>query len=161
MVAIKIAAILIFVLGAARAVNTANWHPFLPNGFSGAHRLGHRLLHLHRFDSVSTAAEECRNPQRDLPFGIIMTLVICAVLYISVALVLTGIAPWRSLTGQAPVADALKAWVQRNPAVGEYRGHFGDALVAAGISIRAGADLVCDVPRRAAAESILEGAPGV
>jgi APA family basic amino acid/polyamine antiporter len=60
------------------------------------------------FDSVSTAAEECKNPQRDLPFGIIMTLVVCAVLYISVALVLTGIAPWRTLTGDAPVADALK-----------------------------------------------------
>jgi APA family basic amino acid/polyamine antiporter len=97
-VAIKIAAILIFVLGAARAVNTANWHPFLPNGFSGV-LTGSAIVFFTYigFDSVSTAAEECRNPQRDLPFGIIMTLVICAVLYISVALVLTGIAPWRSL----------------------------------------------------------------
>jgi APA family basic amino acid/polyamine antiporter len=61
------------------------------------------------FDSVSTAAEECRRPQRDLPFGIIMTLVICALLYISVALVLTGIAPWNTLNNAAPVANALKA----------------------------------------------------
>ena len=109
MVVIKIAAILIFVIGAARAVNTANWHPFLPNGFPGV-LTGAAIVFFTYigFDSVSTAAEECRNPQRDLPFGIIMTLVVCALLYISVALVLTGIAPWRTLTGDAPVADALK-----------------------------------------------------
>ena len=109
MVVIKIAAILIFVFGAARAVNTANWHPFLPNGFPGV-LTGAAIVFFTYigFDSVSTAAEECRNPQRDLPFGIIMTLVICAILYIAVALVLTGIAPWRTLTGDAPVADALK-----------------------------------------------------
>jgi len=58
---------------------------------------------------VSTAAEECRRPQRDLPIGIIATLVICAVLYISVALVLTGIAPYNTLDNAAPVANALKA----------------------------------------------------
>jgi APA family basic amino acid/polyamine antiporter len=109
MVLIKIAAILIFVIGAARAVNTTNWHPFMPNGFSGV-MTGAAIVFFTYigFDSVSTAAEECRRPQRDLPFGIIMTLVICAVLYISVALVLTGVAPWRTLTGEAPVADALK-----------------------------------------------------
>ncbi len=109
MVMIKIAAILIFVIGAARAVNTANWHPFLPNGFSGV-MTGAAIVFFTYigFDSVSTAAEECRQPQRDLPFGIIMTLVVCALLYISVSLVLTGIAPWRTLTGEAPVADALK-----------------------------------------------------
>jgi APA family basic amino acid/polyamine antiporter len=109
MVAIKIAAILIFIFGAARAVNTANWHPFLPNGFSGV-MTGAAIVFFTYigFDSVSTAAEECKRPQRDLPFGIIMTLIICAALYIAVALVLTGIAPWRTLTGEAPVADALK-----------------------------------------------------
>ena len=61
------------------------------------------------FDSVSTAAEECRRPQRDLPIGIMATLVICAVLYTSVAVVLTGIADWKSLNNAAPVANALKA----------------------------------------------------
>ena len=93
MVLIKIAAILIFVIGAAHAVNTANWHPFLPNGFSGV-LTGAAIVFFTYigFDSVSTAAEECRNPQRDMPFGIITTLIICAVLYIAVALVLTGIA---------------------------------------------------------------------
>ena len=109
MVAVKIAAILIFVFGAARAVNTANWHPFMPNGFSGV-LTGAAIVFFTYigFDSVSTAAEECRNPQRDLPFGIIMTLVVCAVLYISVALVLTGIARYDTLNNAAPVATALK-----------------------------------------------------
>jgi basic amino acid/polyamine antiporter, APA family len=109
MVAVKIAAILIFVIGAARAVNTTNWRPFFPNGFPGV-LTGAAIVFFTYigFDSVSTAAEECKRPQRDLPIGIIMTLVVCAVLYIAVALVLTGIAPWRTLTGEAPVADALK-----------------------------------------------------
>ena len=79
MVLIKIAAILIFVIGAARAVNTENWHPFLPNGFSGV-LTGAAIVFFTYigFDSVSTAAEECKHPQRDLPFGIIATLVVCA-----------------------------------------------------------------------------------
>ena len=110
MVAIKIVAILIFVFGAARAVNTANWHPFLPNGFSGV-LTGSAIVFFTYigFDSVSTAAEECHRPQRDLPFGIIMTLVVCALLYIAVALVLTGIARYDTLNNAAPVANALKA----------------------------------------------------
>ena len=110
MVLIKIAAILIFVIGAAHAVNTANWHPFLPNGFSGM-LTGAAIVFFTYigFDSVSTAAEECRTPQRDLPVGIIATLIVCAALYISVALVLTGIANWKTLNTAAPVADALKA----------------------------------------------------
>ncbi len=110
MVAVKIAAILIFVIGAAHAVNTANWHPFLPNGYSGM-LTGAAIVFFTYigFDSVSTAAEECHHPQRDLPVGIITTLIVCAALYISVALVLTGIANWRTLNSAAPVADALKA----------------------------------------------------
>jgi APA family basic amino acid/polyamine antiporter len=110
MVAIKIAAILIFVLGASRAVRAGNWHPFLPNGFQGV-LTGAAIVFFTYigFDSVSTAAEECRRPQRDLPLGIILTLVICALLYIAVALVLTGIQDWRTLNNAAPVANALKA----------------------------------------------------
>jgi APA family basic amino acid/polyamine antiporter len=110
MVVIKIAAILIFVIGAAHAVNTANWHPFLPHGYSGM-LTGAAIVFFTYigFDSVSTAAEECRNPQRDLPVGIIATLVVCAALYISVALVLTGIVNWKTLNSAAPVADALKS----------------------------------------------------
>ncbi len=110
MVLIKIAAILIFVIGAGHAVNTANWHPFLPHGFSGM-LTGAAIVFFTYigFDSVSTAAEECRNPQRDMPGGIIATLLVCAALYIAVALVLTGIANWKTLGSAAPGADALKA----------------------------------------------------
>ncbi len=110
MVGVKIAAILIFVIGAGHAVNTMNWHPFLPNGYSGM-LTGAAIVFFTYigFDSVSTAAEECRNPQSDLPRGIIATLIICATLYIAVALVLTGIADWKTLNSAAPVADSLKA----------------------------------------------------
>src|SRR6202022_3421479 len=110
MVVIKIIAIILFVLGAARAVNTANWHPFMPNGFQGVLTGGAIVFFTYiGFDSVSTAAEECRHPQRDMPKGIFGTLLICAILYASVALVLTGIANWRTLNNDAPVANALKA----------------------------------------------------
>jgi APA family basic amino acid/polyamine antiporter len=110
MVAIKIGAILIFVIGAARAVRVENWHPFMPNGFPGV-LTGAAIVFFTYigFDSVSTAAEECKNPQRDLPFGIIASLIVCTILYVSVALVLTGIANWRGLGTPAPVADVLKS----------------------------------------------------
>jgi len=109
MVLIKLAAILLFVFGAARAVNTANWHPFLPNGFSGVLTGGAIVFFTYiGFDSVSTAAEECNQPQRNMPLGILITLAACAILYAAVALVLTGIARWDTLNNAAPVANALK-----------------------------------------------------
>jgi APA family basic amino acid/polyamine antiporter len=110
MVAIKITAILLFCFGAAKAVNTSNWHPFAPNGFPGI-LTGASLVFFTYigFDSVSTAAEECKNPQRDLPFGIIATLVVCTILYGAVSLVLTGIMPFSKLGTSSPVADALKS----------------------------------------------------
>jgi APA family basic amino acid/polyamine antiporter len=109
MVLVKLAAILIFVFGAARAVRTENWHPFMPNGFPGV-LTGAAIVFFTYigFDSVSTAAEECKNPQRDLPIGIVASLIICTVLYMAVALVLTGIAKWNTLGTPAPVADVLK-----------------------------------------------------
>jgi basic amino acid/polyamine antiporter, APA family len=110
MVLVKIAAILIFVIGASRAIRTENWRPFMPNGFSGV-LTGAAIVFFTYigFDSVSTAAEECKRPQRDLPFGIIATLVICTALYISVSLTLTGIANYKTLGNASPVAGALKA----------------------------------------------------
>jgi len=110
MVLIKLAAILIFVMGAARAVRAENWHPFMPNGFPGV-LTGAAIVFFTYigFDSVSTAAEECRRPQRDLPIGIIATLIACTILYTAVAVVLTGIADYRTLGNAAPVAGALKA----------------------------------------------------
>jgi APA family basic amino acid/polyamine antiporter len=110
MVLIKVAAILIFVFGAAGAVKQENWHPYLPNGFSGV-LTGAAIVFFTYigFDSVSTAAEECRRPQRDLPVGILLTLLICTILYVSVAVVLTGIQNWTTLNNAAPVDNALKA----------------------------------------------------
>ncbi|MBV9405837.1 MAG: amino acid permease, partial [Acidobacteriaceae bacterium] len=110
MVAIKLGAILLFVFGAARAVSASNLHPFLPNGFggviSGAAIVFFTFI---GFDSVSTAAEECRSPQKNMPIGIIGTLIVCGLLYTAVALVLTGIVNWRTLDNASPVANALQA----------------------------------------------------
>jgi APA family basic amino acid/polyamine antiporter len=110
MVAIKVAAIIIFCVGAAGAVDSSNWHPFAPHGFPGI-LTGASLVFFTYigFDSVSTAAEECRHPQRDLPFGIIATLIVCTILYGAVSLVLTGIMNYTKLGTDSPVADALKA----------------------------------------------------
>jgi APA family basic amino acid/polyamine antiporter len=110
MVIVKIIAILIFVGAAAPAVNTQNWHPFMPNGWSGV-LTGAAIVFFAYigFDSVSTAAEECRRPQRDLPFGIIASLVVCTILYASVSLVLTGVVNYKELANAAPVANALRS----------------------------------------------------
>jgi APA family basic amino acid/polyamine antiporter len=110
MVFLKIVAILVFVTAAARFVHPANWHPFAPNGWPGILTGGSIVFFTYiGFDSVSTAAEECKRPQRDLPIGIIATLVICTLLYIAVVVVLTGLVPWQTLVDDAaPVVNTLK-----------------------------------------------------
>ena len=110
MVLLKICAILIFIGVAARFVHPAYWHPFAPNGWPGILTGGSIIFFTYiGFDSVSTAAEECRNPQRDLPIGIIVTLVICSILYIGVVVVLTGLVPWQTLLDDAaPVVNTMK-----------------------------------------------------
>jgi basic amino acid/polyamine antiporter, APA family len=110
MVLLKIFAILIFVGFAAHFVHPANWHPFAPNGWPGILTGGSVIFFTYiGFDSVSTAAEECRNPQRDLPIGIIATLVVCTILYVAVVVVLTGLVPWRSLLDDAaPVIHVME-----------------------------------------------------
>ncbi|MBM3760205.1 MAG: amino acid permease [Acidobacteria bacterium] len=109
MVIIKIVAILAFVFGAASAIRPENWHPIMPNGMSGVISGAAIVFFAYiGFDSVSTAAEECKNPKRDLPWGIIITLAVCTLLYGSVALVLTGIVPYTTLNNDEPVARALK-----------------------------------------------------
>jgi APA family basic amino acid/polyamine antiporter len=115
MVILKISAILAFVIAGAHFVAPANWHPFAPQGWSGILTGGSIIFFTYiGFDSVSTAAEEAKNPQRDLPIGIIATLIVCTLLYISVAIVLTGIVPWHSmLDDAAPVANSLKMLVAR------------------------------------------------
>ena len=110
MVGFKLIAILIFVFAAIGFIHPSNWHPFMPNGWSGVLTGGSIIFFTYiGFDSVSTAAEECNNPQRDLPIGIIATLAVCTVLYVAVAVCLTGLVPWRSMVGDAaPVVNALK-----------------------------------------------------
>jgi basic amino acid/polyamine antiporter, APA family len=110
MVLIKIVAILVFIFFAASFIKPRYWHPFMPMGWAGVLTGGSIIFFTYiGFDSVSTAAEECRNPQRDVPFGILMTLVACTLLYGGVALVLSGIVPWQSVMGDAaPVVNALK-----------------------------------------------------
>jgi APA family basic amino acid/polyamine antiporter len=110
MVLLKIAAILAFIFAGASFIHPKNWHPFIPNGWPGVLTGGSIIFFTYiGFDSVSTAAEEAKNPQRDLPVGIIATLIVCTVLYIAVAVVLTGLVPWQSvLDDAAPVVNALK-----------------------------------------------------
>jgi basic amino acid/polyamine antiporter, APA family len=110
MVILKIAAILAFVFAGMHYIHPTNYHPFAPNGWSGILTGGSIIFFTYiGFDSVSTAAEEAKNPQRDLPIGIIATLVVCTLLYISVAVVLTGIVPWQRLIDDAaPVVNSLK-----------------------------------------------------
>ncbi|PYU33265.1 MAG: amino acid permease, partial [Acidobacteria bacterium] len=113
MVAIKIGAILTFLVVGGMLVNPANWKPFAPSGFGGIVTGGAIVFFTYiGFDSVSTAAEECRNPQRDLPFGIIASLIVCTVLYIGVAVVLLGMMKYVTFASgaaaEAPVAYALQ-----------------------------------------------------
>ncbi len=110
MVALKIGAIGVFIVCAARYVQPANWHPFAPNGWSGVLTGGSIIFFTYiGFDAVSTAAEECRRPQRDVPIALIATLAVCALLYVGVALVLTGITPWQTLgSDAAPVVNTLR-----------------------------------------------------
>jgi basic amino acid/polyamine antiporter, APA family len=110
MVLIKIVAILAFITFAARFIHPSNWHPFSPNGWPGILTGGSIVFFTYiGFDSVSTAAEECKSPQRDLPRGIIATLVVCTLLYIGVVVVLTGLVRWDTLLDDAaPVVNTLK-----------------------------------------------------
>jgi APA family basic amino acid/polyamine antiporter len=107
-VLIKLAVVILFIFVAAGHVNTQNWEPFMPFGFNGV--IGGAALIFFAyigFDAVSTAAEEARNPQRDLPIGIIASLAICTLLYVIVAGLLTGIAHYGTLNNPSPVAQAM------------------------------------------------------
>jgi APA family basic amino acid/polyamine antiporter len=91
-------------------VKPANWAPFAPNGFTGIWGAAAIIFFAYiGFDAVSTAAEETRNPQRDMPIGMIASLVICTVIYIGVAIVLTGLLHWQQLGTAQPLATAFSA----------------------------------------------------
>ena len=131
MVLLKIGAILAFVFAAAHYIHPSNYHPFAPQGWSGILTGGSIIFFTYiGFDSVSTAAEEARNPQRDLPIGILATLLVCTVLYICVAVVLTGIVPWQRLIDDAaPVVNSLK---QLGMSTGSVRLHWVRLVVLFG-----------------------------
>ena len=108
MVVIKVAVILLFLAVGVWYVKPENWTPFMPYGFSGVATGAATVFFAYiGFDAVSTAAEEVKNPQRNMPIGIIASLLICTLLYIAVSLVLTGIVPYDQLDVKNPVAFAL------------------------------------------------------
>lgn len=105
MVILKIAVVLAVIVIGFFYVTPANWNPFLPNGFSGMMKGVSGVFFAYiGFDAISTTAEECENPQRDLPRGMIYSLVICTVLYILVAFVLTGMVNYSELAVADPLA---------------------------------------------------------
>jgi APA family basic amino acid/polyamine antiporter len=108
MVLVKLMAITVFVAVASFNVQPNNWQPFMPFGWEGV-MAGAALIFFAYigFDAVSTAAEEAIRPQRDLPIGIIASLAVCTIIYIVVAGLLTGIAPYASLNVASPVAESL------------------------------------------------------
>ncbi|HEX3528760.1 MAG TPA: amino acid permease [Thermoanaerobaculia bacterium] len=137
MVGIKLAAVLFVIIAGLFYVKAANWHPFAPYGLTGVNFFGHTLLGQSDaggrplgmlaggalaffafigFDSVSTHAEEARQPQRDVPIGIIASLVLCTLLYLGVVAVLTGMVPYHQIDVNAPVAAAFQrvglGWAQ-------------------------------------------------
>jgi len=110
-VAIKVAVVILFIVLGSGHINPQNWVPFCPNGWAGI--MGGAAIVFFSFigfDALSSTAEETRNPQRDLPIGMIATLIICTVLYATVSLVLTGVLPYtKYVNDAAPVASALAA----------------------------------------------------
>src|SRR6184192_4350595 len=111
---VKVAVVLLFIIGAAHAINPANWHPFIPPqegpgiyGWSGVMTGGAIVFFAYiGFDAVSTAAQEAKNPQKDMPIGIIGSLLICTVLYILVSGIATGLMSYKDLNVPDPIAVA-------------------------------------------------------
>jgi len=105
LVVFKIAVILFVIVIGFFYVEPSNWSPFMPNGFEGVLRGVSAVFYAYiGFDAISTTAEECKNPQRDLPRGMIYSLVICTVLYILIAFVLTGMVNYTELRVTDPLA---------------------------------------------------------
>lgn len=110
MVIIKVSVVLLVIFIGAFYVNTDNWHPFLPNGISGVLKGVSAVFFAYiGFDAISTTAEECRNPQRDLPRGMMWALIICTILYVTIALVLTGMVSYDQLAVGDPLAFVFQS----------------------------------------------------
>jgi basic amino acid/polyamine antiporter, APA family len=147
MVAIKLVVVFFVIVVGAFHVDPANWRPFAPFGYTGISFFGHTLFGQTAaggeplgmlagaaviffayigFDSVSTHAEEARRPQKDVPIGILVSLVLCTLLYVAVAAVLTGMVPYHRINIDAPVSDAFRQaglpWAQLLISVGALTG---------------------------------------
>ena len=123
LVVTKLGVIFLFLFIATPMIKPVNWSEFMPFGMHGVFVGAATVFYAYiGFDAVATAAEECKNPKRDLPLGIIGSLVICTVLYIAVALVLTGISHYSTLNNPEPLARALR----------ENGSNLGSVLVAVG-----------------------------
>ncbi len=147
MVGVKLIIVLMVIAIGAFYVNPDNWHPFAPFGYTGVSFFGHTLFGQTAaggeplgmiagaaiiffayigFDSVSVHSEEAHNPARDVPIGIIVSLIVCTILYIAVAAVLTGMVPSHEINIDAPVVDAFKraglTWMQYLVAAGAMTG---------------------------------------
>ena len=113
MVVVKLVALALFIAAGMTKINPANYHPFAPNGFAGIHHGAAIVFFAYiGFDAISTAAEETKNPQRNLPIGILGGLAICTVIYIAVGAVLTGMVNYKELDPSLhadPLAYALQA----------------------------------------------------
>ena len=110
MVFIKLAVIFMFIFAGMFYVKPENWTPFMPNGFEGVISGAFIIFFAYiGFDAISTAAEETKNPQKNLPIGLIGTLAICTVVYILTSLVLTGIVPVDKINIMAPISAAMSA----------------------------------------------------
>jgi APA family basic amino acid/polyamine antiporter len=109
MVGIKLLVLCVFVGVGAMHIDTANYHPFAPNGFRGIHQGAAIVFFAYiGFDAISTAAEETKNPQRNMPRGILIGLAICTVIYMIVGTVATGIVKYTDLKSSDPLAHALE-----------------------------------------------------
>jgi APA family basic amino acid/polyamine antiporter len=109
MVVIKLAVLALFIGVGVMNINPANYTPFAPNGFTGIHQGAAIVFFAYiGFDAISTAAEETRNPQRNLPLGILGGLAVCTVIYVIVGAVITGMVPYTELAVADPLARALE-----------------------------------------------------
>lgn len=105
MVVIKLAVVLLVIAVGAFYVDTNNWNPFAPNGIGGILKGVSAVFFAYiGFDAISTTAEECKNPQRDLPKGMMWAIIICTILYVIIALVLTGMVNYKDLAVNDPLA---------------------------------------------------------
>jgi APA family basic amino acid/polyamine antiporter len=108
MVAVKLLVLALFIGVGAMHIHPANYHPFAPNGFTGIHHGAAIVFFAYiGFDAISTAGEETKNPQRNLPIGILAGLGICTIIYVIVGAVLTGMVPYTQLGVADPLAKAL------------------------------------------------------